>query len=434
MNRSSATVTVPSPLAAIAARRRAVIASSIGNALEWFDFLLYAFFARAIAAAFFPTGSPTVSLLLTLATFAIGFVVRPLGGVLLGLYADRAGRRRALSLLILLMAAGTLGLGLIPGYATIGLAAPLLMVLARLLQGFSVGGEFGSATAMLVEFAPPGRRFLFGSLQMVAQALALLLASLAALTVHAALGPAATMAWGWRLPFLLGALIAPVGFYLRRRVDESPEFLEALDDAGCERQPLAIALRQAGRAVLTAIGVTIAGTAGLYVWLVYLPLFVVQRLHLPATTALAATVPCTLLLLLIYPVAGWLADRVGGWRIFFPALIGTAVLNWVLFAQVIAAPGWYRLVAAELAATLPLGFLGGPAPALLATLFPVRIRSTGLALGYNLAVILFGGLAPLLVTALIHATGDNAVPAYYVIACCTLSLALVAGTVPRRPG
>ncbi|MEI9983811.1 MAG: MFS transporter [Aliidongia sp.] len=202
--------------------RRAVLASVIGNGLEWFDFLIYAFFARTIANHFFPADTPTTSLLLSFATFAVGFVVRPLGGVVLGIYADRVGRQKALSLLILMMAAGTLIVGLTPSYATIGIAAPLLIVAARVIQGLSVGGEFASAAAMLVELAPPGRKMFYGSFQMASQGFALLIASGFGLALTQLMTASDLEAWGWRIPFLAGALIGPVGFYIRRRLCRKP--------------------------------------------------------------------------------------------------------------------------------------------------------------------------------------------------------------------
>ena len=189
--------------------RRAIFASVLGNGLEWFDFLIYGYFAKIIAQVFFPGGSGFVSIMLTLATFAVGFIVRPIGGILLGIYADRAGRRKALSLLIISMAASTLLMGLTPGYASIGIAAPLLVVLARLLQGLSVGGQFATASAMLVEYAPPHKKMFYGSFNMSAQAFALLLSSGVGYLLTTQLTHEQLVAWGWRLPFLFGALAGP---------------------------------------------------------------------------------------------------------------------------------------------------------------------------------------------------------------------------------
>src|SRR6201996_7753697 len=204
-------------------RHRVVLASILGNGLEWFDFVAYGYFASIVADVFFPAES-NLSLLLTYATFAVGFVVRPIGGVLIGAYADRYGRQRALSLLIVMMAFGTLTLGLTPSYASIGIVAPIIVVLGRVVQGISIGGEFGSATALLVEHAPANRRMMYGSFQMSSQAIGRVLATSVGLAVLLSFPPTTVKAGAWRIPFLLGSLIGPFGFYVRYRIAESPEF------------------------------------------------------------------------------------------------------------------------------------------------------------------------------------------------------------------
>jgi MFS transporter, MHS family, proline/betaine transporter len=409
--------------------RRTVLASVIGNGLEWFDFLVYAFFARTIAHHFFPADTPTGSLLLTFATFAVGFVVRPLGGIVLGIYADRAGRQRALALLILMMAAGTLIVGLTPGFATIGIAAPLLIVAARIIQGLSVGGEFASAAAMLVELAPPGRKMFYGSFQMASQGFALLIASLFSLTLTEAMSPAALEEWGWRIPFLAGALIGPVGFYIRRRCAESPEF-EALRESGATLAGDAFLPALAGRwqAILCAFGIIAVGTALNYLWHSYTPTYVTQQLHLPLSAALMGSSVCGLVAILVYPFAGWLADRIGAYRQFFIVVTLFAFCAYPIYAYVGAAPSVERLFVSQLAATLFLGLMSGPHPGMLANLFPTGSRTTGVALSYNLAVTLFGGLAPLTVTWLISTTGDPMMPAWFQILAAVVSLVLVAAT------
>ena len=421
----------------VPAIRRAVVASVIGNGLEWFDFLVYAFFARTIGHHFFPASTPTASLMLTFATFAVGFVVRPFGGILLGVYADRAGRQKALALLIVLMAAGTLIVGLAPDYASIGLAAPLLIVLARVIQGLSVGGEFASAAAMLVELAPPGRKMFYGSFQMASQGMALLVASGISLLLTEAMAPAALEAWGWRIPFLLGSLIGPLGFYIRRKCAESPEFL-ALRAAG---GPLPVtgfapAMARQWRAVVCAFGIIAVGTALNYLWHSYTPTYVTEQLHLPLSAALAGSSLCGLVAIVVYPLAGLLADRIGAYRQFFFVVTAFAFCAYPIYAYVDTAPSVPRLFVSQLVATLFLGFMSGPHPGMLATLFPTGSRSTGVALSYNLAVTLFGGLAPVTVTWLIAVTGDRMMPAWFQILAAVISLAMVGATAtawaPRR--
>ncbi len=417
--------------------RRAVVASVIGNGLEWFDFLVYAFFARTIGHHFFPASTPTASLMLTFATFAVGFVVRPFGGILLGVYADRAGRQKALALLIVLMAAGTLIVGLAPDYASIGLAAPLLIVLARVIQGLSVGGEFASAAAMLVELAPPGRKMFYGSFQMASQGMALLVASGISLLLTEAMAPAALEAWGWRIPFLLGSLIGPLGFYIRRKCAESPEFL-ALRAAGgaLPVTGFAPAMARQWRAVVCAFGIIAVGTALNYLWHSYTPTYVTEQLHLPLSAALAGSSLCGLVAIVVYPLAGLLADRIGAYRQFFIVVTAFAFCAYPIYAYVDAAPSVPRLFVSQLVATLFLGFMSGPHPGMLATLFPTGSRSTGVALSYNLAVTLFGGLAPVTVTWLIAVTGNRMMPAWFQILAAVISLAMVGATAtawaPRR--
>ncbi|BCQ27561.1 MFS transporter (plasmid) [Caballeronia sp. NK8] len=406
--------------------RRAVLASVIGNGLEWFDFLIYGYFAKTIAHVFFPVGNNFLSITLTLATFAIGFIVRPLGGIAIGAWADRHGRRKTLSLLILLMAGSTLLMGLTPGYASIGIAAPLLVLFARVLQGLSVGGEFATAAAMLTEYAPPGRKMFFGSFQMTSQAVALLLSSSCGYLLTTNLSSEALASWGWRVPFLLGALVGPVGFYIRHKVSESPEFVQLRQQLGhAPRQSLRTFFRERGDAALCAMGVIIIGTATNYLWHSYMPLFVERQLHLPLKNALFGTAISGLIGIAGYPLAGKLADRFGAYRLFFPITIVWICAAWPLFSWVLAAPTPGRVFAAQMIATVVLSLMSGAHPGMLTQLFPTATRSMGVALSYNIAVTLFGGLAPLTVSTLISVSGSRMVPAWYLIFAGIVSLLLV---------
>ena len=407
-----------------AAIRRAVLASVIGNGLEWFDFLSYAYFATIIARVFFPREDPMAGLIATYGVFAVGFIVRPFGGILLGIYADRAGRKRALSLLIAMMAAGTLIVGLTPSYASIGVAAPVLVIVARIIQGLSVGGEFGSAAAMLTEYAPPGKRMFYGSFQMASQGVALLLASGFGWVLTTSLDATQLQSWGWRVPFLFGALIGPIGFYIRHHVGESPEFLRMQQAQSAIRTKPPLSLP----AIVCAIGVIVVGTALNYLWHSYAPTYVLRELHLPLSAALGATTVAGLVAVICYPISGWIADRVGAFRLFFPIVILFALSAWPLYHYVVSAPSVERLFVAEIVATLFLSAMSGPHPGMLAALFPTARRTTGIAISYNLAVTAFGGLAPVTVTWLIDQTKDVMVPAYYQIGAALISLGLVAIT------
>jgi MFS family permease len=406
--------------------RRAIFASVLGNGLEWFDFLVYGYFSKIIAQVFFPADSGFVSIALTLATFAVGFLVRPLGGILLGLYADRFGRRHALSTLIVAMAISTLLMGLTPSYASIGVVAPLLIVFARLLQGLSVGGQFATASAMLVEYAPPGKKMFYGSFNMSSQAFALLLSSGFGWVLTTHLTHAQLVSWGWRVPFLMGSLAGPLGFYIRHRVAESPEF-ERLRSRGDmpKRQSVRAFFRDNRDAVICAMGVIIVGAATNYVWHSYLSLFVERQLHLPLSSALLGAFVSGVLNVFLYPLSGKLADRFGPYRCFYPVIIAWVLVSYPLFHYVVSAPSVERLFIAQIIATVFLAAMSGPHPGMLATLFPVRNRSTGVALSYNIAVTLFGGLAPLTITWLTHLTGSSLTPAFYLIFAGLVSLAMV---------
>jgi MHS family proline/betaine transporter-like MFS transporter len=411
--------------------RRALLASVIGSGFEWFDFTAYVYFSKVIAEVFFSVGSPVVSMSLALATFALGFLVRPLGGVLLGIYADRVGRTRALSLVMLLMCAGTLMLGLAPGYATLGIAAPLLVLLARLIQGLAIGGQFSLSSVVVVESAPPGKKMFYGSFNMSSQALAMLLCSGCSYLLINNLSAHSLVAWGWRVPFLIGALIGPLGFYIRHNIAESPEF-EALRKqvrAGATRAfRLGDFVREQGDAALCAMGVMIIGTASNYLWNAYLPVYVEHQLHLPLKSALLGTFIGGVINFLLFPVSGKLADKFGAYRLFYPLVISWLLCTFPLFWFIVSAPSLTRLLIAQIIASLFQVAIAGPHPGMLATIFPAKARSTGVALSYNLAVTLFGGLAPLTVSTLTEVTGSHYVPAFYVVFAALISLALVAFT------
>jgi len=410
--------------------RRAVLSSIIGNAFEWFDFIIYGFFIGFISKAFFPDDDPFVATILAASTFAVSYIVRPFGGVLLGMYADRAGRKPALSLMILMMGLSTLLIGAVPTYASIGIAAPLLIVLARILQGLSAGGEFSSAAAMLIEYAPPHRRMFFGSLQMCSQSLSIAASGLFGYGLSALLEPDTLARWGWRIPFLLGVLIAPVGFYIRRKVEESPAFEQARQTG---KSPFSNLCTQHVGALVTAFGVCVIATASNYVWFVSMPRIVVEGLGLPFREALFGIFICGVLLCIACPLAGLLADRFGSRRIFSLGTVIFALMSWPLLAWVLESPTLARLLSAQISVALVVSLIWGPMPGMMASLFPTDARSTGMAVSYNLGVLLFGGLAPLTLAVLIEKTGSPLVPAHYTIFCAVLSLALIGFGGKRLP-
>ncbi len=405
---------------------RAVVAATIGNGIEWFDFISFAYFTPYIAKTFFPTNDPNVSVILTWAGYGLGILVRPIAGAILGVYGDRIGRRRMLSAIILAMALGILIIAVTPGYATIGIAAPILLLLARVLQGVAATGEYSSGIAFLVEHAPPGRKYLFGSFQFVSQFFAAVLSTVAAFVVTKAFAGTGMADWGWRIPFLLGVLVGPIGFYIRLRVAESPEFA-ALQRRRPEARavPFARFLRDNRWGVMTAVAITIPGTVATYLWLLYSPAFAIRELHLDPAAVNVVTALCSVGGMILVPIAGTLADRGGPWRAYLPALIALAVTAWPFFDYLVAAPSIGRFALVLALALVLLSFIQGSVAQLAASFFPTQARSSGLGLSVNLGVALFGGLAPLIVTTLIADTGNKLIPAYYIVVAVAVSLVLL---------
>ncbi|KVP07093.1 MFS transporter [Burkholderia ubonensis] len=412
-----------------ALNRRAVAAAVIGNALEWYDFTVFSFMVVVIADLFFPTTSEYSSLLLATATFGVAFFMRPIGGIVLGLYADRAGRKAALSLVILLMTAGIFLLAVAPPYAAIGIGGPLLIVFGRLLQGFSVGGEFGSATALLIEAAPFSKRGFYGSWQMASQAAALLIGALVGAAVTHGLSQDALRAWGWRVPFIVGLAIGPIGVYVRSHLADSEAFLHAQQSA--RRATLGEVFTRHSREVLCGLGAVIALTVTIYVLISYLPTFAVKQLKLPYAQSFHAVIVGNLLLTVLSPLAGAWSDRIGRKGLSLWSLVITFALMYPLFAWLDAAPSIARLIAVQAALSVTLAGYYGPFGAMIAELFPANVRSTGLSIAYNVAVMLFGGFGQFIVTWLIKATGSPLVPTWYVMAGLALSIVAVA-FVPAR--
>ncbi len=407
--------------ASVAASRtqswRVVVAASIGNALEWFDLVVYGFFAVLISKLFFPTGNDTVSLLLTLGTFGVSFFMRPLGAIVLGAYADRAGRKAALTLSIMLMMVGTLIIAVLPAYAQIGLAAPLVLVAARLMQGFSAGGEFGSATAFLAEHVP-GRRGFYASWQIASQGLTTLLAAGFGVVLTGSLSHAQLTAWGWRVPFWFGLLIGPVAWYIRSRLDETPEFLAAEPTGTPVRDTFA---SQKLRLAI-AIGAVVLGTVSTYLVL-FTPTYGVKQLGLAPSVTFGAIALIGVIQMVFSPVVGHLSDRLGRTRIMFASAVLLLVLIYPAFAYLVAHPSIGTLIVMEIV----LGFLMtgyfGALPGLLSELFPVQTRTTGMSLAYNIAVTIFGGFGPFIIEWLIASTGSKVAPSYYMIFAALVSLA-----------
>jgi len=409
---------------------RALGSVMVGNWFELFDFVVYGYFAAQIGRAMFPAADPLTSILASFATYGVGFFMRPVGAVVIGSYGDRRGRKSALVLTMVLMAAATGLTGLIPSYASIGLAAPALLVICRLLQGFATGGEWGGATTFLVEYAPAHRRGFFGSLQQLSTSLALVSAIGTALLLNSILSAEDLDTWGWRLPFLLGFLVAPVGFWLRAHVAETPAF--QAEAGGPPPAPLREALTHHRRAILQVFGVTVVWTVGSYIFGAFTATFAAQTLKIPAPLVLTGTLIGTLVNVCTIPLIGWLSDRYGRWPFLVASAAGCLLLGVPLFGQLAAAPSLWSVVVLTATGGILTGFYSGAAPTFLCELLPTRIRYTALSIGFNGAVMLFGGFGPFIATLLVRETGLNIAPGFYIVAAGAVSLTALL-FVPRRP-
>jgi len=410
----------------VAAGAATTFAVVLGNALEWYEVVVYGYLAAVIARLFFPAIDPGTSLLLTFASFGLTYLSRPLGALMLGLYADRFGRKTALQLTIWLMVGASAVIALTPTYQTIGIAAPVIVVVARLVQGFSAGGEFGTATAYLAE-QDAARRGYLASWQFASQGLTALLATGSAAALTTFLSTEAIEAFGWRLPFLFGLLLYPIGIYIRAHVAETADFSAARE------RPERLSLNGHWRALSTAVGLIVVGTVAVYT-IIFLPSYAVRSLHLPASTGFIAGIVTGVLQLALVPVFGALSDRIG--RTAAPMAAAAVMLlgSWPALTWLNAAPSFERLFFLQALLGLAIAAYLGPMPALLAELFPVRARSAGLSLSYAIGVAVFGGIAPFVHAWLIIETGDPAAPSFYLVAAAIVSLvALLAARRLKTP-
>jgi len=404
----------------------AVLAAVIGNGLEWYNFMLYGLFAAVIARLFFPAHDPLTSLLLSLGTFSVGFFMRPLGGTLLGMYSDRNGRKAALSLTIMLMCIGTAMIALMPTYAQIGVAAPLLLIVARLLQGFSTGGEMGNATAFMREYAPPGHSGFYVSWVYASSSLFIALGLAVGTLATRGFSPDELEAWGWRVPFLLGLLIGPVGYILRTRIAEPPEHRRTHDPAAT---PFRDVIHKYPREALASGALITLSTICSYVLLVYTPIYAVRTLHLSQSAGFTATMFGTVVAGGLIPVIGHFVDRVG--PRFFLRLAATLLIIAALpmFIFINDSPSLRSLLVYQFVAGVIIALYQGPILSGIGDMFPNRALATGLGLSDNIAVSVFGGTAALVITWLIALTGSNLIPAFYLMAGGVVGLL---GTLPLR--
>jgi MHS family proline/betaine transporter-like MFS transporter len=395
--------------------RKAVVAGTIGNVMEWYDWSIYGLYAAIISKHFFPSQDPLASLLLTFAVFAVGFLMRPLGALFFGPYGDRVGRRKALSAAVIMMAVGTVMIGLVPTYEQIGIAAPILLVLARLIQGFSAGGEWGGSASFLVEYAPKGKRGLYGSWQQVSTGGGLLLGALVS-TIFAFVLPSDILnSWGWRIPFLLGIVLGFVGLYLRLKIDDTPKFREAKEAQEIVKTPMKEIFTKHPKQFLQAVGFSIHWTITYYIFLTYMPTYINKVLNLSFSHALAANLIVLVFFMALIPFMGYFSDKFGRKPMLIGSCIGFIIFSYPVFL-LIGNGGFLFVLLPQFILAIFLAMYSGPGPAALAELFPTRVRNSALSVGYNLGVALFGGTAPFIATYLISSTHNNLSPTFYVIA------------------
>lgn len=427
----SAAVQPPVSAAAKKSAFKSIFIVASGNFLEMFDFMVFGYYATYISKAFFPTGSEFASLMLTLMTFGAGFLMRPVGALVLGAYIDRKGRRQGLLLTLGLMALGTLAIAVTPTYAQIGLAAPIIILIGRLIQGLSAGVEVGGVSVYLNEIAPPHRKGFFTSWQSASQQAAVVFAALIGLLVSTNLSAETMQAWGWRIPFIIGCVMIPFLFIIRRHMEETEAFLQRK-----EHPQLGQIIRTIGNnwgVVLQGTLMAVMTTVFFYMITAYTPTFGSKVLSLSAGESLFVTACVGITNFVLLPVMGALSDRVGRKPLLIGATVLGALLAYPLMSWLVAAPSFGRLLAVELLLAAIYATYNGAFIVYLTEVIPAHVRTVGFSLAYSLATAIFGGFTPAISTALIGATGDKAIPGAWCAAAAILSLtALLVGSRMQR--
>ena len=393
--------------------KASVIAAVAGNVLEFYDFTTYTFFAVMIGDHFFPSKDPFISLMSSVATFGVGFITRPIGGMVIGAYGDRAGRKPAMMLTVALMAVGMLIIALTPSYMTIGPLAPVLLVFAQLIQGFALGGEVGPATAFLLEAAPPAKRGLYASWQIASQGLAILIAGAVGLALALTLSTQAMYDWGWRIPFLLGVSIIPVAIFMRRSLPETID-IGAPTAHRSTSSIFSSLFVQNTRPIVLAFLLVSSGTIGNYI-LTYMTTFAITTLHMPTSVSIAATLVIGVCILVFSLIGGWLSDKFGRRPLLIIPRILFTLAAYPAFLLITGYKDAPTLLIVTGLLTAVGSFGGGVTLAAIPESLPKAVRSAGLATAYAIAVTVFGSTAQPLVTWLIHVTGNPMAPAWYLI-------------------
>ncbi|TGD10635.1 MFS transporter [Brevibacterium sp. S111] len=402
-------------------RRRAFVGAVTGHVIEWYDYGIYGFLAVYMGQLFFASEDPTISLLSSFAVFALSFFIRPLGGLVFGPMADRIGRKQTLLIVLICMAGSTCLIGLLPTYATIGLAAPILLVLLRCIQGFSAGGEIGTVTSFIAEYAGPGKRGHSTSWLMTTAVLGLLLGSLVANGMSAVLGEAAMLAWGWRIPFLFAGVLGMIAIYIRLKLEDSPEFLAIVAAGESSKAPLRETMTW-GRALMLVFCIITVHASIFYLVLTYASTFLGEMLQFSGTVRFWFIISACVLAAAVMPIGGIMSDKWGRKPVLLVSgVAATLSMLWFFLAAPGATPVsfFFPLIACALS----FGFYASSTYATMTELLPTKIRSTGIAVAYNLPVAIFGGSAPLIAAWFISATGDITSPWYFFVGTGVVSLA-----------
>lgn len=380
-------------------RNKALVAGSVGNTVEWIDWALYSALAPIFASKFFPEdGNSAVALLSTLAIFAVGFVMRPIGGAVIGAFTDRYGRKKGLTLTITMMAASAFVIGLTPSYEQIGIFAPLILLIARLVQGFSAGGEFGSSSSLLVESASPLRRAFAGSWQQVSAGLGVLLAAVIALVLTSSLNDEAMSSWGWRAAFVIGGVLGLVALWIRLGMEETESFQKVQAEGRISRNPLTEVLRKHPLSSLRVIGMSLAGVLIYYVWITYMPGYASSAIgNVTLQTALTANTISLTYFLILLPFVAILADKIGRRPIMITFAGGFVLISYPAF-RLLEGGGFWTLLFVEIIGMTLLAGYASLIATVMAEQFPAEVRTTGIAFPYAISVAVFGGTAPYITT------------------------------------
>lgn len=393
--------------------RKLIIPGIIGNVLEWYDFSLYGYFAPVIAKLFFPTSSQFLSLLSTFGVFALGFLMRPLGALVFGYFGDRIGRKKTLALAVILMAIPTTLIGLLPTHENIGIAAGILLMACRLLQGLAVGGEFSGSIVYITEHAPQNSRGLYGSWAMFSAFAGLLLGSGVSALANL-LPPESLSVWGWRIPFLMGIVLGGVGLYLRLRMPETPNFLAIQSAQKISKNPVKQAFSMSLKPMVMAAGLVFLPAMGFYLLFVYLSSYMTTYLHVSLGTALMVNTISMFGIIISIPCVGWLSDKIGRKPVLIVGALGFIIFSYPLFILLQKAD-LTSMLTAQICFAVLVSLVYAAIPATLVELVTTNIRYTAMSFPYNFSNAVFGGTAPLVATYLIHNTGNQISPSFYLI-------------------